>query len=549
MSEGTRSGCRPVQGGGTLLRKLLLRARRRWLVPLAVLLGVAAVPRFATLGHPSLTSDEYYDYQDSLRFCREGSLLEPISDGGLNGQLPFFLACPAYRTFGANEVVARAISAVVGVGVVAATFVVGRCLLGVRWSLVASLLVALSSYAVSSSRLAFSHGHVSQVPLVLLGLAAVLRATPASHRRLLRGSAWAGLSLGIACGCDLLASFWTATAVLLLLWRMRRLAAGRALPVLLLFALAWALGLGCASPMYFAHPLAMAADVAARVTFWDSQRGFIWAGREVETVPVWYYPVVLAVKIAAPVLVASCAGLLLNLGRHARAGVWVSCLWPLLPLSIKPWKSPFYIAAFLPLFYLLAADALRRAWRWPGLGRRPWAGAVVLSCVFGSEAALLVRMHPDHLMVGIHYGDRFFGEFSGPAVSHGQWTGEALEYIRDRCGPRQPVILIYEKWGPRQVEMYAERLGLRRLYRGYDLPRRGVDELTHLVVNQDSYREWLWRGRAKGQNSLLNRLARESGRFRLVKTFSSGTFPMVWVYERVGTDGCRSGTEEGQRPP
>lgn len=484
----------------------------------AGLLALVALPRVVDLERPGLTYDEYYDVEDSLRFCRVGSLLEPISDGYLNGQAPFFLACGVYRLFGWHEISARGLAVAAGLLTVLATYSLARRFLPVRWALLAALMLGLAPFFLAASRLAFSHGHVFAVPWLILAL----RETLTKSRRLLAPrAAWAaGLLAGAAAGNDLLGVPWAAT-LLALAWRRLDASSARA-RFLVRFGVAFTAGLALTSPMYVVNPVVAAYDVAGRLAWWDAQREHFWLGEEVAALPWYYYGLVLLVKVSPPVLLL----VLASLRRPTLAAqVCLPCLWPIALLTLKAWKSPFYLTPFLPLLFVVAAASLRRL----AQGRGPsfaLGGALV---VLGVQAASIVDSHPNHLMAGIRYDPRLYGDFSGPAVSHGQWVLEALERVKHDGAPPNAVLVVPTGYAPRQLAHYAERLGFRRLHTPDQL-KHGLNprEVDYLVISHDV----LAHEEGRRQNHALLRLAADGAQFHELAAIERSGFPMVRIWKR-----------------
>lgn len=508
---------------------------------LAGLLLLATVPRLIDLARPGLTYDELYDFEDSLSFCERGRVLEPISDGYLNGQAPFFLACPAYAAFGAHEGTARGLAAAAGLLTILATYLLARRLVPAPWALLAAGWLGLSPFFLAASRLAFSHGHVFALPWLLLALREVLASRP-------RLGAWraggaSGLLAGFAAGNDLLAVPWAAT---LLLVALRRLGGGAGrLRFALLFSLGWVTGLSVGSPMYVAHPLRAVSDVVARLAWWDSQAEHLWLGAQVATIPPYYYPLVLVVKLSPPVLLLIALGILRRWSPALR--VCLACLWPVLLLSFKGWKSPFYLTPFLPLLYIVAAAALRQIVRALPRGRRARAAVTAGAAVLAVQLVSVVASHPDHLMGGIRYGARLYGEFAGPAVSHGQWVREALERVRHDAGRGEAVVLVPLGYAPRQVALYSARLGLAEVHTP-DRLKRGLNprDVEYVVVSH----EVLAHAEGRRLNGALLALAADGKAFRLLSTVRSGGFPTATIWKRVGpargpTAGHTTGEQRG----
>lgn len=496
-------------------------------VMLVGLLALAAAPRLVDIHRPGLTYDELYDLEDSQRFCAQGRGLEPISDGYLNGQAPFFLACPAYALLGADERTARGLSAAAGLLTVLATYLLARRLMPAPWALLAAAWLGLSPLFLAASRLAFSHGHVFAVPWLLLALRAVLIGRP----RLGTWGAGAscGLLAGFAAGNDLLAAPWAATLLLLALLRLGWRAGWGALARFLAgFGLAWAAGLALASPMYAAHPLRAVRDVASRLSWWDGQTDHLWLGANVAALPHYYYPFVLLVRLTPPVLVLVGLGLLRRWSPALR--VCLPCLWPILLVTFKGWKSPFYLTPLLPLLFVIAAASLRGLVRALPRARRRWAVGATAAGVLAFQLAAVVDSHPDHLMGGIRYGAKLYGEFAGPAVSHGQWVPEALQRVRDDASGRDVVVLVPLGYVPRQVALYSARLGLSQVHTP-DRLRRGLNprDVDYVVVSH----EVLAHAEGRRLNGALLALVADGGAFRQLSAVRTSGFPTATIWKRI----------------
>ncbi len=493
----------------------------------AGLLVLAAVPRLVDIHRPGLTYDELYDLEDSQRFCAQRRVLEPISDGYLNGQAPFFLACPAYALLGTGERTARGLSAAAGLLAVLATYLLARRLMPGPWALLAAAWLGLSPFFLAASRLAFSHGHVFAVPWLLLALRGALAGRP-------RLGSWAtaagcGLLAGFAAGNDLLATPWAATLLLLALrrlgWRAGRGALAR---FFVGFGLAWVAGLSLASPMYAAHPLRAVRDVASRLSWWDGQTDHLWLGASVAALPHYYYPFVLLVRLTPPVLLLVGLGLLRRWSPALR--VCLPCLWPIVLVTFKGWKSPFYLTPLLPLLFVVAAASLRELVRSLPPARRSWAAGAAGAGVLAFQLAAVADSHPDHLMGGIRYGARLYGEFAGPAVSHGQWVSEVLQRVRDDASAPDVAVLVPLGYAPRQVALYSARLGLTQVHTP-DRLKRGLNprDVDYVVVSH----EVLAHAEGRRLNGALLALVADAGAFRQLSAVRTAGFPTATIWKRI----------------
>ena len=102
------------------------------------------------------------------------------------------------------------------------------------------------------------------------------------------------------------------------------------------------------------------------------------------------------------------------------------------------YDAPHHQVQFYPLVYLvIAAVLLGYEFR-----RRVSAPLVaVIAVCFALQLYDVVRFFPNYLFYGSQYGDRFIGEFYGPAVMHAQDRGPVNAYI-DRLLARDPNVKI-----------------------------------------------------------------------------------------------------------
>jgi 4-amino-4-deoxy-L-arabinose transferase-like glycosyltransferase len=102
------------------------------------------------------------------------------------------------------------------------------------------------------------------------------------------------------------------------------------------------------------------------------------------------------------------------------------------------YDAPHHQVQFYPLVYLgIAAISLGYEFR-----RRVSAPLVAAIAVcFAIQLYDVVRFFPNYLFYGSQYGERFIGEFYGPAVMHGQDRGPVNTYL-DRLLAREPNVKI-----------------------------------------------------------------------------------------------------------
>jgi len=85
------------------------------------------------------------------------------------------------------------------------------------------------------------------------------------------------------------------------------------------------------------------------------------------------------------------------------------------------YETPHHQVQFYPLLYLLVAAGIVQFWR------RSVAAAVAV--LFVVQIYDVVRFFPHYLFYGAQYGERFIGEFYGPAVLHAQGRTEVWQVI------------------------------------------------------------------------------------------------------------------------
>jgi hypothetical protein len=507
-----------------------------------------AVPRLWGLEHPSFTCDELWDYSCSTAFARHLSVFSPISEGYVNGQLPFFSVLPLYAVLGWGKSIARLQSVAVSLLSIFLVFLTVKRLHGYRFGLIAVVLLGFCPFFLSASRLAFTHGHIYCTWSLLAGLYLLARlrdalatgAAPRVPRWLVGG---VGLCMGVAVGSDLLAGFWSLSVFLLLCVWMRRSRPRVVLGCFAFFAAGGLLGLLIASPMYATGFPGCIREVREFLRSTDRQTGFLWLGHVVEHLPRYYYGVVLATKLTPVILVLLLVTAVWHVRRSPGSNPFgrtlLFLLWPMVYLSLKPTKTPYYLTPFVPVLYILLVDGLHMLWVNPFFRRRGLVHVGVLLAVAGQLYAV-IRMHPDYLMQGIRYSDKLYGEFMGPAVSHGQWVGEALRYIREDARGKQPIVYAVTNMAMWQIRHYSAEYGVRpligevppvRLGRHtvaqcsvYILITRDAKEIV-CPVHEDAVRE----------NRSLVSLAENSREYALVKTYYSGCFSMVWVYKSIAS--------------
>ncbi len=507
----------------------------RLILVLSVLFVVAVGLRVVDLQHPSMTSDEWFDFNDSGKYHWNRGWPEPISDEFANGQLPFFVADLFYFVLGVHPWVARLVSVLFASAAVAATALLGIRMMGLLWGSAAAFLLACSPFHLSASRLAFSHGHVHHSVFVvgaMLLLWDYLNEYGETGWRRWRG-AGVGLLLGLGMGTDLLSVFWCANAgVIMVLAHWKGHASFRDF---VQGGVAFVVALAVASPMYLFYPLEAVTWLHAWLQRWDGYTGYLWLGQEVESIPWYYYLLVLATKISPVFWLFMAIGMV---GRFiarktlSRESLFLLLLlWPIVYLSWKSWKSPYYLTAFLPFLYLLGISLIRDALP----QGRPWrygAAMAVLLIIPGSQWIMARTVHPDYLMLGIRYSHRLYGEFQGPAVSHGQWIGEGLAYIIEDYGSGDVAVLVHEGPAQMQIRYYGNRYGIRDLYHLGDFsdPEEALKTIDYVLYSEDARRLTapLLSLNIERNRALMEWVDTEE-RLVPIHVFRSGDFPLVHI--------------------
>ena len=170
-----------------------------------------------------------------------------------------------------------------------------------------------------------------------------------------------------------------------------------------------------------------------------------YLGLGVKSAP-WFFPfVLLLIKVGPWFLPAVFAS-------HRFGGAMLVVLF--LKGAAIGYETPHHQMQFYPLLYLFAAVGIAAAWR-------RWV-SVLVSIAFAVQLFDVVRFFPQYLFYGSQYGERFIGEFYGPAVIHGQDRAPVWEEI-DRIRAREPNAKflvadhnIFEREGPHFVK-FAER--------------------------------------------------------------------------------------------
>jgi len=518
------------------LNDLLDKKAFRIFIFIAVL-SVVSMPRLIGLNHPSLTEDETLDYLNSIKYCGHMDLTKPVSEGYLNTQLPFTASCFFYKVLGQREWSARFVSVIFSLLTICAVFLIANRLFGYWWAAMTALLLGLCPFYISSSRLALSHGHIFSNLFIMLGLYALLKILNRGRRSLYLYSALSAFSLGLGVGSDLLVSFWVLNILIILLYENRKAPWRVQVNMVIIFLAAAYIGFFIASPMYSFHLFQAKDSVLARLKFWDEAIWYRWLGKLVREIPANYYLVVALVKFSPAISILAFLTTILYAIRfrafHPFCRYLIFCFWPIIYLSFKPWKSPYYLTVFIPAVYILITYTLTVLFKTKPLASNKPLKIILILLIIGSQMYYIIQMHPDYLMQGIQYGEKFYGEFQGPAVYHGQWIGEAFEFIKKDSDGKEPSILIFRELSVPQIRHYADKYTLRDIT--VNIPDKEAESrIDYVVLNQDAKRVFSpFHTLAISDNRRLVSFLDNSKEYRVVKTFSSDGFPMLWVYKKI----------------
>ena len=137
----------------------------------------------------------------------------------------------------------------------------------------------------------------------------------------------------------------------------------------------------------------------------------------------WWFPLLIFVVKIGPwwlVLAAACA-FRAKLDRYLVAFVAAFGVNLLLKGVVFHYETPHHQVQWYPVLLLAVAVMLVKAWNRPVM--------VAVAICFAVQIADVVRFFPNFLFYGSQYGERFVGEFYGPAVMHGQGRGPVNQAI------------------------------------------------------------------------------------------------------------------------
>lgn len=380
---------------------------------LVVLLAVFAFLHLHRMGELSFTWDEGGDLTTVNCLQRTHNPFACTGDISQT-RLPFYLHALAGSLHGGSAphfLLSFAFSLIALLAVYAYT-------LREHGALAATIFAALYVTApqlLASGRMVVSHSSIIFTAFTTLSLLALFEYARTSERRWLIASA---ICSGAAAGSSVVAAF---NAIFIAAyWIKARL---RVAPIAIYVPIA-AITFFVTTIVYFspAH-LRELIDICLHhggvYPHWN------YLGLGITRAP-WFFPFLLIAIKVGPWLVFA---------FHREARWFLIALFIELVLKgfVFRYETPHHQVQFYPLLYMYIAIGIVRWWR-------PWVIAVA-AVLFAIQVRDVVRFFPNYLFWGAQYGERFIGEFYGPAVIHGQGRNEVWPTI-DRIRADHPDALI-----------------------------------------------------------------------------------------------------------
>lgn len=146
----------------------------------------------------------------------------------------------------------------------------------------------------------------------------------------------------------------------------------------------------------------------------------------------WWFPLLMVIVKIGPwwLLLAAFCAFRAKLDRWLAAFLIGFAANLLLKGAVFHYETPHHQAPWYPLLLVAIAVLIAKAWSRPVM--------IAFAICLAIQLVDVVRFFPHYLFYGSQYGDRFIGEFYGPAVMHGQGRDPVNRAI-DR-------ILIDEPW-------------------------------------------------------------------------------------------------------
>ncbi len=166
-------------------------------LPLAAIIMLAAIPRFYRLGElpPGMLTDEALVATMVTRLAKgmEGPITSPFEIAWIHVNLPYYLMALSVKAFGASIFSSRLVSASIGIISVIAFYFLSRQMFGIKASLAATLMLALSRWHFHMSRIGWEnviHVALFETLAFLFLLRGLKNGKPADY-------AWSGTSTAL----------------------------------------------------------------------------------------------------------------------------------------------------------------------------------------------------------------------------------------------------------------------------------------------------------------------------------------------------------------
>jgi 4-amino-4-deoxy-L-arabinose transferase-like glycosyltransferase len=422
------------------------RPARREILAVVLLLAAALALRLYQLDIPSYTWDEATDREIAFSYLLNGDLTAADREPS-QARLPIYVETLVLKLWGDSEFKLRFPSVIAGALSLLVIWQIGRLVFDPWTGVAAMALAAFNPFHLLISRLSGTHGDALLALFYTLALWLLLKFWQQRHTHEggkfnateIRYLLLFGVVSGVATGSKL--SGVLILGNLLVIAVRERRTWRRTFPWLLLTGALWASGFLLTSPIYLRWDNVLAAWQDQQ-QHWQQVRGLHFLGRVYETLPRWYWAVVIPLKFTIPFALALCfqfGWLLTRLkSRRPLEKVLLFNLYPLAALIARRWQSPTYAVLLIGPFFVLAGRTVnqiitllqgqhRQIPRWIKVG-----ALLALLLLSGENARVLAVTHPDYLMTGYDFGDAVIGEFWGPAVFHCQGAAQTLEYLADQ---------------------------------------------------------------------------------------------------------------------
>lgn len=373
-----------------------------WPAALLLLAAFAFLHAYRS-GEPSYTWDEGGDIGIVQCLQRTGNPFACLDDFSQT-RLPFYL----HAVFRAHHVISFTFSLIT----LLAVYAYARREHGATAAMLFGALYVTSPAMLAAGRMVLTHSSIIFTCFTTLSLLALFEYARTERRRWFLACA---VLTGLAAASHILAALNVIFLTAFYILRCRRSWRD------LLFIPVAAATFFATTIIYLSPPL-LRDLVEACLTGGGKYPFWNYLGLGTTRAP-WFFPfLLLAIKVGPWLLFA--------FHRQAR--------WFLVALGINltlkgvvfGYETPHHQVQFYPLLYLFIATGIARWWR------RRWVAALVIA-LFALQVRDVVRFFPHYLFYGAQYGERFIGEFYGPAVLHAQGR-EPVWQVIDAILQRKP---------------------------------------------------------------------------------------------------------------